>query len=201
MAATHDRQSIDDNALMLKKDTDDTAAIQQAARVIRQGGVVLHATEGVWGLACNPHDESAVDHVFAHKQRPSAKGLVLIGAEASYFARQLESCAHREEVLNSWPGHHTWILSNEGEYADFITGGRDTVACRVPGHAQARQLAAAVGTTLVSTSANISGQPPISNAQDAMATFADKVDFALPGEVGSAGRASTIHGPDRQILR
>ena len=82
-----------------------------------------------------------------------------------------------------------------------MTGGRGTIACRVPGHEQARQLCAAFGGALVSTSANRSGQPPVMNYDSAQAAFAGEVDFVLPGEVGEAGRASVIHGLDGSILR
>ncbi len=175
--------------------------LAEALAAIRRGGVVLHATEGVWGLACDPQQAAAVDKVFELKQRPANKGLVLIADSPERFARQLEGVAHRQEVLESWPGHHTWVLPNHGQYADYVTGGRDTVACRVPGHEQARALCAGVGAPLVSTSANISGEPAIVDEAEAQRLFAGLVDVVLPGKVGSAGRASIIHGADGAILR
>ena len=122
---------------------------------------MLHATEGVWGLACDPFDAQAVARLLALKRRPLAKGLIVIGASESCFTPELEaleSSAERKMVVDAWPGAVTWILPNV-RFPGWITGGRDAVAVRVPGHPQARALAEAFGGPLVSTSANRSGEP------------------------------------------
>ena len=118
------------------------------------------------------------------------------------FAAQLANLVadHRDEVIASWPGHHTWVLPDDF-YPAEVRGQRRTLACRVPDHAQARELCAGFAAPLVSTSANLSGKPGIVSAAQAHAQFAGVVDFVLPGEVGAAGKASTIHGLDRTILR
>ena len=179
-----------------------TPPLQQAVEALHGGGVVLHATEGVWGFACDPMQPSAVQKIFAIKGRQQDKGLILIGADAEIFAAQLAAvdAEHAAQVRASWPGHHTWILPDSTYPAD-VTGGRGTIACRVPGHEQARQLCAAFGGALVSTSANRSGQPPVMDFHSAQAAFAELVDFVLPGEVGEAGRASVIHDLSGAIVR
>ncbi len=179
-----------------------TADIESAAASLAGGGVVLHATEGVWGFACDPFCAAAIDKIFTLKNRPASKGLVLIGAAASVFETQLAAvdATHAAEVRASWPGHHTWILPDTS-FPDEVRGGRETIACRVPGHAQARALCAAFGGALISTSANLSGCPPITEGETARRDFGALVDYFLAGEVGSAGRASTIHDLDGKILR
>ena len=179
-----------------------TDPLQEAASVLRAGGVVLHATEGVWGLACDPHQRRAVEKILDIKGRAAAKGVILIGGGDEVFSAQLDqvSRAHADQVRASWPGHHTWILPDSC-YPDYITGGRGTIAARVPNHAQARGLCEEFGGALVSTSANRSGEPPASNAVMAQRTLGDEVDFFLPGEVGAEGRDSIIHGLDGEILR
>jgi len=162
----------------------------------------VHATEGVWGLACDPWQLPAVDRILALKGRGADKGLIVIGADSSRFEHQLGQLKepHRREILASWPGPHTWILPDD-LYQPVVRGFRDTLACRVPGHAQARALCKAFGGTLISTSANSSGQPAIETEQEAERQFAGKVDYILSGEVDEPGRASTIHGLDGEILR
>lgn len=174
----------------------------RAVEVLRTGGVVLHATEGVWGLACDPWDTAAVDQLLRLKGRGEDKGLILIGGAADVFAPQLAqlSAARQTQIRQSWPGPHTWIVQDQ-TFPSIIRGGRATLACRVPGHAQARELCLAFGGPLVSSSANVSGEPAISCAEVARAQFAAQVGFMLPGAVGQTGKASTVHGLDGEILR
>lgn len=136
------------------------------------------------------------------KDRSADKGFILIGAQSSFFGDQLSQLndEHRKNVLDSWPGHDTWILPDVS-YPGRVRGGRTTLACRVPAHAQARALSAAFGGAIVSSSANRSGKPVVVNADTARQMFAGDVAFILPGEVGEAGKASTIHGLDQTILR
>lgn len=187
--------------------------LQLAVRSLRAGGLVLHATEGVWGLACDPFDGVAVMDLLALKGRPLSKGLIVIGGDADTFAAELQGLdtLERQRVLASWPGPVTWILPNH-RFPDWITGGRDEVAVRVPGHPQARALARAFGGPLVSTSANPSGRPPARQALQARRQFASADrqggrrfpgprDYILPGAVLAPGAPSQIRTLSGQVLR
>lgn len=167
-------------------------ALKKAARILAEGGVVAHALEGVWGLACDPFDAAAVARVLRMKGRPVSKGLIVIGASPEVFAPELGrlSPVAREAILASWPGAETWVVPNE-RFPAWITGGASTVALRVPGHAQARSLATRCGGPLVSTSANLSGWPPARGELHVRRHFGRTVDFVLPGT--TAGR----RGPSR----
>jgi len=144
----------------------------------------------------------AVEAILALKGRGADKGLIVIGADAGCFERQLGQLddSHRLEALRSWPGPHTWILPDD-VYPPVVRGFRATLACRVPGHVQARALCKAFGGTLISTSANASGQPAVETEPEAQRQFAGKVDYILSGEVDEPGRVSTIHGLAGEILR
>jgi len=163
---------------------------------------VLHATEGVWGFACDPFNAEAVQKVIALKGRAADKGLIVIAATAAVFSKQMSdlTAVRCEEIMASWPGPHTWIL-HDNEYAPVIRGFRDTLACRVPGHPQARALCQQFGAALVSTSANLAGEPGITTLEQARQSFGGKVDYLLSGAVLNPGRASTIHALDGEILR
>ena len=167
-------------------------ALTRAADILLDGGVVAHALEGVWGLACDPFDAAAVARVLRIKRRPASKGLIVIAAAPGEFAGELGelSAATRDAVLASWPGAETWVVPNRG-FPAWITGGAPTVAIRVPAHGQARALAARFAGPLVSTSANLSGWPPARSELAVRRHFGQTVDFVLPGSV--AGRS----GPSR----
>jgi L-threonylcarbamoyladenylate synthase len=164
-----------------------------AVSVLRGGGIVAHATEGVWGLACDPDDEAAVLRVLEMKQRPLSKGLILIAAEPALFQQELAAldAATAARVVDSWPGPETWLVPNR-EFPAWITGGSSAVAVRVPGHAQARRLCARFGGPLVSTSANRSNRPPARTALTVRRYFGTRVDFVLPGQVGVRKTPSRI---------
>ena len=177
--------------------------LEQATAALRQGGIVAHATEGVWGLACDPRSVAAVKKILDIKQREREKGLILIGGVLEYFEQELLGVkpGKNKEIVGSWPGHHTWILPNLRHYNDWVTGGRDSVACRVPGHKQARELSIKFGGPVVSTSANLSGQAALTSEKAVRDTFKGILDYILPGEVGNADGPSNIHLLDGSMLR
>ena len=162
--------------------------LEVAAGVILSGGVILHATEGVWGLACDPFSEAAVRRISSMKRRQADKGFVLIGAPGE-FDTELDrlSEATREEVLASWPGPVTWVVPSQ-RFPGWVEARDGTVAIRVPGHEQARRLAALCGSAMISTSANPAGRTPAHNALVARAYFGQCVDFFLPGNTNCEGR-------------
>ena len=169
------------------------ADIANAVAVLRAGGVVAHASEGVWGLACDPFDRAAVERVLDIKGRAAAKGLIVVAGDSGSFAAELDTldAPLATRIRASWPGAVTWLVANQ-RFPPWITGGRDTVAIRVPGHAQARALAAAFGGPLVSTSANRAGAAPADTAAEVQRTLGLEIDFLLPGETGGRKGPSRI---------
>ena len=176
--------------------------LTEAVRVLRRGGVVLHATEGVWGLACDPFDPLAVAAILHLKGRPLGKGLIVIGANVETFSAELAGLSGVQitEVTTTWPGPVTWILPSQ-RFPAWITGGRTSVAARVPGHVQARALCAAFAGPLVSTSANLSGLAPARTRIGAISVFKDRVDYVLTGETTGQQGPSEIRTLDGDLIR
>ena len=177
--------------------------LSQAAQCLLSGGVIAHATEGVWGFACLATADAGILRILEIKQRAADQGLLLIGASAQMFAAELNALSdakHRTRVEHSWPGPHTWVLPNIG-YTKLVVGNHKGVACRVPGHAQARELCALVGRPLVSTSANRSGQPACLTQAAVAAEFSNEIDLLLEGEVINPGQPSAIYALDGTPLR
>lgn len=173
--------------------TNDAFHLSVAASVLRGGGIVAHATEAVWGLACDPFDAVAVCRLLDLKGRAIDKGLIIIGADESDFAAEMAALGelNAARVRRTWPGAETWLVPN-CEFPTWITGGRTTVAVRVPGHDQARELCARFGGPLVSTSANPSNRPAARTAMAVRRYFARDIDYLLPGSVGGASAPSRI---------
>jgi L-threonylcarbamoyladenylate synthase len=173
--------------------SNDTFHLTLAADVLHAGGVVAHATEAVWGLACDPFDPDAVMRLLDLKHRAVSKGLIVIGEDDSVFAPELSALGELDaaRVRRTWPGPETWLVPNR-QFPAWITGGRPKVAVRVPGHPQARALCAAFGAPLVSTSANLSRQPAARTELAVRRAFSRDVDYVLHGRVAGELAPSRI---------
>ena len=170
-----------------------SSEVDRAVKLLQRGGVVAHATEGVWGLACDPWNETAVNRILTIKKRSIDLGFIVIGTDSAAFQNELDVLAPetRRKVLASWPGHVTWILPSN-RFPVWVTGKHSSVAARVPDHEQARAVAKLVGKPIISTSANVSGADPALTMEEVCQEFGDLVDFVLPGEIGSAVGPSRI---------
>ncbi len=175
--------------------TEDEENLLHATQILRRGGIVSHATEGVWGLACDPDNELAIKHLLELKGRSEAKGLILIAASAGMFAPWLDSLTAkaRRVVEQSWPGAVTWLVPDAFSPA-HLKGDHDALAVRVPKSKQARRLSHCFGGPLVSTSANPAGRPAATSEHHVRGYFQDSLDYILPADSLDAlsGRPSTI---------
>ncbi|MGO3127439.1 MAG: Sua5/YciO/YrdC/YwlC family protein [Luteimonas sp.] len=170
--------------------------IPAAAALIARGGVVAYPTEGVWGLGCDPFDRDAVTRLLDIKQRPVDKGVILIaGALAQLDAivdwTRLPDAA-RERVTGSWPGPNTWVVPARADMHAWITGAHDSVAVRLTAHADVVALCAAFGGALVSTSANLTGEPAVADRDALDVRLLARIDGLLDGRTGGRTGPSTI---------
>lgn len=165
--------------------------IHRAGRILRSGGVVAYPTEGVFGLGCIPDDANAVARILAIKKRSPALGLVVIAASIDQLADWLR--LPEGACLRSDSRHPiTWIVP-AGEHVPYwITGEHSGVAVRLTTHPAAIALCEAADSALVSTSANVTGSPPIRSVHVLRRRFRDLVDCIVPGRCGPAGGPSEI---------
>lgn len=169
------------------------ALLRQAARVVRQGGVIAYPTEAVFGLGCDPACEPAVRRILAIKGRPDRSGFILIAAEAAQLEGWIAAApAEAARLAAPVAGAVTWVVTAGPRATPLLTGGRDTLAVRVTRHALAAALCRAAGTPLVSTSANRHGRPPARTTLEARSRLGAVVDLIVPGPTGGAARHSEI---------
>lgn len=164
--------------------------------VLRQGGVIAYPTEAVFGLGCDPQNDTAISKLLALKQRAADKGLILIAADEQQLHPYLDLSQINESIWRpvraSWPGHVTWLLPAAPSVSPLLRGVHPTLAVRVTAHPLVRTLCTAFGGPLVSTSANLAGQPAAGNAGQVEQQFADRLDAVLLGETGGADQPSEI---------
>ncbi len=168
--------------------------LQAAVSALRRGGVIACPTEAVWGLSCDPGNETAVTRLLALKGRPVAKGLILVAAHESQIDFLLAELSpqQRQTLAATWPGPVTWLLPHRGFVPPWISGEHATVAVRVSDHPVVSALCAAWGGPLVSTSANRAGARPARLAFQVRRFFGDKLDYLLPGRIGASERPTSI---------
>jgi L-threonylcarbamoyladenylate synthase len=168
-------------------------AIAAAAAALRAGGIVAYPTETFYGLGALARDRAAVARLAAAKGRPDGKPLPLVAADLA----QAREVAHLGPLALRlagafWPGPLTLVLPAVDGLAPEIAAGTGTVAIRVPGSDVARSLARRAGGALVSTSANLSGEPPVTTAAALAPALRARLDAVLDGGPTPGGLASTI---------
>lgn len=169
-------------------------AIQEAATWICGGGVVAIPTDTLYGLAVNPFDAAAVARLFAAKGRPDDRALPLIAADAAQVMTHIGPLTATAGRLarRFWPGPLTLLLHAPASLAHDVSAGTGRVGIRVPAHHIACAVAAAVGTPITATSANVTGESPTNDPDVVERTLGGVVDFLLDTGRTPGGAPSTI---------
>ena len=167
--------------------------IELATNVIRDDGIIGYPTEGVWGLGCNPFSEKAVERLLRLKKRTRDKGLLLVASEIDQFFPFLEGLEQNKlaQLDKIWPGPVSFLVPDNGVAPEWIVGANETLGLRVSAHPEVKSLCDQVGP-LVSTSANITGFPPVKSAEDFLISFEDEIDYVLEGRLGGLEKPTEI---------
>jgi L-threonylcarbamoyladenylate synthase len=176
--------------------------IRKIADVIRRNGVVLMPTDTIYGLHALATSEAAIERITALKEREEAKPFVVLGASMSQFeAIGVEFSDRTRRILEElWPGPLTAVLSLNKTIA--ASRGAKSLAVRVPDLQWLRELLTLSGP-LASTSANISGRPPIAAPEDAPRDWHDRLD-AIVDAGRREGKPSSIvdfTGDEPRLIR
>ncbi len=180
-----------------------TAAVAQAAAMIRTGGLVAVPTETVYGLAADATDAAAVAGIYAAKGRPSFNPLIVHVADLAAAERIAVFDADARALAAAfWPGPLTLVLPvrSDSGIAALVTAGLDTIAIRVPRHRAMQALIAASGRPLAAPSANASGGISPTTAAHVAASLGGNVPLILDDGATEAGLESTIVA-GRTVLR
>lgn len=173
--------------------------------LFQKGKIFAYPTEAVFGLGCDPLNESAVQRLLDLKSRPVEKGLILVADSYEraipYIDESQLEPSIRKEVINSWPGFVTWLVPKSNLVPDWICGGSELVALRVSAHPVVSDLCKELESVLVSTSANVTGQEAIKNRSELYQVFGDQVEY-INGELGGEEKPSQIrHALTGKIIR
>lgn len=169
-------------------------ALAEALSWLRRGEPVAFPTDTVYGVGVAANDLAALERLYRVKERPRHLGLPLLLAEAEDMAGVCPSVPESAWLLAErfWPGGLTLVLPCRPEVPDLVTGGRASVAVRLPAHPVPRELARLSGGPLAASSANVSGQPAPATARAVLAQLSGRIPLLLDGGTCAGGQASTI---------
>ena len=168
--------------------------LNAAVQALRDGDIVAFPTETVYGLGANAQHASALQKIFALKERPAWHPLIVHLDSARFLHRWARDVPEAAAKLAQrfWPGPLTLVLPRESKVLDIVTGGQDTVAVRVPSHPMALQLLTAFGGGIAAPSANRYGHVSPTRAEHVREEFGDSVRVLLDGGDCKVGLESTI---------
>ena len=178
----------------LQKNSDNKEAMEQAAALIKAGEVVSFPTETVYGLGADGLNPTAVAKIFAAKGRPNDNPLILHIAQKEAIAPLTTGLnANAQKLIEHfWPGPLTLIVNKSSIVPDAVSAGLETVAVRFPSNKFAQDFIRACGCPIAAPSANISGRPSPTNAQDVLEDMQGKIAGMLDGGSCGIGLESTV---------
>ncbi|ACU63376.1 L-threonylcarbamoyladenylate synthase [Chitinophaga pinensis] len=161
---------------MIEFENDISASLQ----VLRSGGLILYPTDTIWGIGCDATDEAAVKKVFTLKDRPEAKSLVILLADVrdllKYVAHPSPEIA---DILAGFDRPTTVIYEGALDLAPNVINSDGTVAIRIVKDTFCRHLIKRLRKPLVSTSANLSGQPSPATFAEVSPEIINGVDYVV----------------------
>jgi len=172
---------------------DQAGAVEEAAAALERGEVVAFPTDTVYGVAAG---HGNIEALFKAKDRPKEKRIPVLLSDASHLETSaIVTPAARALAARYWPGPLTIILTAPR---------RGSIAFRVPANDVARRLIAASGGGLPVTSANLSGRPDATTAEEVLAQLGGRIALVIDGGKTPGGVPSTVvdcSGPDVKIVR
>jgi L-threonylcarbamoyladenylate synthase len=169
-------------------------SVAEGAALLRRGGIVAYPTETFYGLGALATRPDALARLAEAKLRPAGKPLPLIAGDLAQVlaVASLDDRVARALAARFWPGPLTLVLPCAPGLDAAIVAGSGTVGVRIPGDEVAAALALQAGGALVSTSANLSGEPPPMHAAALSPAIAACVDAVVDGRSTPGGLPSTV---------
>jgi len=180
-------------------------SVEDAVRLLRDGGLVCYPTDTVYGIGAAAGDDAAVRRLFAVKGRSPGKALPLLLADAADAAIVAEvTPLARTLATRFWPGALTIVMRKAASYRSLALADGASVALRVPDHDLVRAIVRGLREPVTGTSANRAGAPAPVSAAEVAFQMGEMVDLVIDGGRSRSRQESTvidITGDTPQILR
>jgi L-threonylcarbamoyladenylate synthase len=168
--------------------------LQEAAAVLKSGGLVAFPTETVYGLGADAFNQNAVLKIFAAKKRPPDNPVIVHISSMEMLNEVSTSVPKKAEKLirELWPGPLTIVVPKSQKVPSAVSAGLETVAVRMPAHNVALGLIEHLGSPIAAPSANLSGRPSPTNARDVYEDLNGSIDMIIDAGETFIGVESTV---------
>ena len=172
----------------------DDKTLAEAEEILRAGGVVAFPTETFYGLGADARQEAAVEKIFRLKGRAVQNPISVIVDTDREVIPLVEELPAAAQILMQkfWPGALTLVFAASPAVLPRLTAGTGKIGIRVSSHPVARLIAKGLAGPLTATSANLSGGPECSTAEEVLRVFGDSLDAVIDGGTTTGGLGSTI---------
>lgn len=171
----------------------DPSILRAASQILRQNGVLVFPTSGLYGLGADALCTEAVRRVFAIKRRPAHKPVLVLLSALGDLETLVEYVPdHARRLMRLWPGGITLVFMAGKNVPAVLTGGTGKIGIRLPAHPVARALTERFGGPITGTSANLSGLPAAARVETLDSDLCRKADLVLDAGPLSGGTGSTI---------
>ena len=173
------------------------ADIAQCLKVLSAGGLILYPTDTVWGIGCDATNAEAVKRVYQLKQRDDSKALIVLIDSADHLDHYVVDVPMiARELIDVAVNPLTIIYEGAYNIAPNVLGNEDSVGIRIPNDEFCHRLCERFGKPIVSTSANVSGEPTAKRFADIDSSIVNGVDYAVEYRRND----TTKHQPSNIIL-
>ena len=160
---------------------------------LKSGEVIGYPTEAVYGIGCDPWNQSSVEKIAKIKGRERRQTFLMVASSIDQLTDLIDISRLSPQVTSSWPGHTTWLIKAKDNVPYWLQDEQtNKVGIRISNHPLVRELCNEFGKPIISTSANISGKEEIKNQQEFMRTFSSDINYLVDGDLGDYDKASMI---------
>ncbi len=164
----------------MQKEKDLNEEVGRCVETLRSGGLILYPTDTVWGIGCDATNTDAVARIYALKRSENKKSMLVLCESADMVVRYVNKAPGIAfEVMEMATSPLTLILPGACGLAANLIPEEGTLGVRVPDHEFCRRVLHSFGKPIVSTSANISGEPSAKNLAEVSREIIDGVDFVV----------------------
>jgi len=168
--------------IAINPDNPQQRLVNQVAEILRSGGVIAYPTDTTYGIGCSIFNKKGLERIYDIKQREKKKPFSFICSSQSEVAKYAKVSNYAYKLMRRFlPGPYTFVMEATSIVPDLLQTKQKTVGIRMPDNLICAAIVAALGSPLVTTSANLSGEEPIGDPREIFNTLNKQLDMIVDG--------------------